>query len=273
MRPAAGHGSTGSLVDQPRRRRSRSDGRRGTRRRSQRRPGADAAIWRDPCNDGWRRSADEAQATVDRVRQVLTRPSAEAGATRSAAVPMGIRRSADFGVVAGIRGPEDPESGGRHRRNRESVLPPARRSRRRTRHRLDGRNVVNFSSYDYLGLNGHPEVVARGQGRDRPLRYVGLRQPPDRRRAAGPSRPRGRAGGAARRRGRVCFVSGHATNVSVIGGLAGRRRTSSSPTRWSTTASSKARSSRAPSASSARTATSRRSSGRCGSIAAGTGAR
>lgn len=44
-------------------------------------------------------SAEEAQATVDRIRQVLTQPSAGVGAARSAAIPVGIRQSADFGSL------------------------------------------------------------------------------------------------------------------------------------------------------------------------------
>ena len=86
---------------------------------------------------------------------------------------------------------------------------------------IDGRTVVNFSSYDYLGLNGHPAVAAAAKAAID--RY-------------GTSVSASRMSGGERQVHRdleralaalhgvedaLAFVSGHATNVSVIGTLLG----------------------------------------------------
>ncbi len=42
---------------------------------------------------------------------------------------------------------------------------------------IDGRELINFSSYNYLGMSGDPAVVAAAQGSDRPLRHQRLGQP------------------------------------------------------------------------------------------------
>ena len=84
---------------------------------------------------------------------------------------------------------------------------------------IDGKSFMNFSSYNYLGLNGHPEVSeAAKQAIDRygtsvsASRLVSGERPPHReleRRLAD-------LHGA---EDCVAFVSGHATNVTVIGHL------------------------------------------------------
>src|SRR5262249_17811549 len=86
---------------------------------------------------------------------------------------------------------------------------------------IDGRIVVNFSSYDYLGLNGHPAVAAAAKAAID--RY-------------GTSVSASRMSGGERQVHRdletalaalhgvwdpVAFVSGHAPNVLVIGTLLG----------------------------------------------------
>ena len=84
---------------------------------------------------------------------------------------------------------------------------------------LDGRTVVNFSSYDYLGLNGHPEVTAAAKAAiDRYGTSVSAS------RLTAGERPLHRAlesalANAYAADDALVFVSGHATNVSVIGGL------------------------------------------------------
>ena len=86
---------------------------------------------------------------------------------------------------------------------------------------IGGRTIVNFSSYDYLGLNGHPEVAAAAkQAIDRYGTSVSAS------RLSGGERQvhRDLEAALARLHGSedaLAFVSGHATNVSVIGTLLG----------------------------------------------------
>ena len=86
---------------------------------------------------------------------------------------------------------------------------------------IGGRTIVNFSSYDYLGLNGHPELVAAAkQAIDR----YGTSVSASRLSAGERQVHRDLEAGLARLHGSedaLAFVSGHATNVSVIGTLLG----------------------------------------------------
>ena len=88
---------------------------------------------------------------------------------------------------------------------------------------VDGRLAINFSTYDYLGLNGDPRIVGAAKNAiDRYGTSVGASRP-----TAG-ERPIHRELEAALSRlhgteDAVCFVSGHATNVSVIGSLLNKK--------------------------------------------------
>jgi 8-amino-7-oxononanoate synthase len=88
---------------------------------------------------------------------------------------------------------------------------------------MDGRDVLNFSSYDYLGLNGHPEVVEAAKAAiDQhgiscsASRHVAGERPIHRKleRALADHYSAEDA---------LIFVSGYATNVSVIGQLCGAK--------------------------------------------------
>ena len=86
---------------------------------------------------------------------------------------------------------------------------------------IDGRQVVNFSSYDYLGLNGHPSVVAAAK---EAIDQFGTSVSASRLTAGERQVHRDLEAALARLHGvedALRFVSGHATNVSVIGGLLG----------------------------------------------------
>lgn len=92
-----------------------------------------------------------------------------------------------------------------------------------SRTQIDGRSLINFSSYDYLGLNGHPEVVqAAKDAIDRygiscsASRVVAGERPVHR------SLERALAShyGA---EDSVVFVSGYVTNVGVIAQLVGAK--------------------------------------------------
>ena len=169
------------------------------------------------------RSSDEALDVVNRVRQALAQPSA--GAERppqrppQAAVPEE-RRRFDFGTLpeyemlklqkaAGeIAGIENPFYRLHDGRAAETTS-------------VDGREVVNFSSYDYLGLNGHPDVGAAAKAA---IDKFGTSVGASRLTAGERQVHRDLETLLAELHGvedALSFVSGHATNVSVIGGLLG----------------------------------------------------
>jgi 8-amino-7-oxononanoate synthase len=84
---------------------------------------------------------------------------------------------------------------------------------------IDGRTDINFASYNYLGLNGHPEVSARAKAA---IDHYGVSVSASR--VVAGERPIHRELEAriAKYYGveaSVAFVSGHATNVAAIGHL------------------------------------------------------
>lgn len=88
---------------------------------------------------------------------------------------------------------------------------------------IDGRTLLNFSCYDYLGMNGHPEIVAAAKAAiDRygisasGSRIVSGERPVHR------SLERALADHYGAEEA-VVFVSGYATNVGVIGQLCGAK--------------------------------------------------
>jgi 8-amino-7-oxononanoate synthase len=89
--------------------------------------------------------------------------------------------------------------------------------------RIEGRDLLNFASYDYLGLNGHPAVLAAAKAAidaygvsASASRLVSGERPPHR---ALEQRLAALHGTEAA----LAFVSGHATNVSTIATLCGPR--------------------------------------------------
>jgi 8-amino-7-oxononanoate synthase len=91
------------------------------------------------------------------------------------------------------------------------------------RTQIDGRTLVNFSGYDYLGLNGHPEVAEAAKAA---IDRYGISASASR--VVAGERPVHRALERAladhyRADDSVVFVSGYATNVSVIAQLLGAK--------------------------------------------------
>ncbi len=88
---------------------------------------------------------------------------------------------------------------------------------------IGGRELINYSTYNYLDLNGHPEVsraaidaIAKYGTSASASRIVSGERPPH----------LALEGALAKLHGvedAVAFVSGHATNLSVIATLMGRR--------------------------------------------------
>jgi 8-amino-7-oxononanoate synthase len=92
-----------------------------------------------------------------------------------------------------------------------------------TRSQIEGREVINFSSYDYLGLNGSPAVTAAAKSA---IDRYGVSASASRHVAG--ERPVHRAleGALAAHYGVddcVVIVSGYATNLGVIGQLVGQK--------------------------------------------------
>ncbi len=86
---------------------------------------------------------------------------------------------------------------------------------------IDGREVLNFASYNYLGLNGHPEVIA--QAKAALDRYAVSASAS---RMVGGERPvhlelEERIAGLYGTQAALVFVSGYLTNVAVISCLVG----------------------------------------------------
>jgi 8-amino-7-oxononanoate synthase len=86
---------------------------------------------------------------------------------------------------------------------------------------IDERSYVNFSSYDYLGLNGHEEIIAAAKAA---LDLYGVSASASR--VVAGERPIHRALENAlaehyQQQSAVVFVSGHATNVSTISTIMG----------------------------------------------------
>lgn len=164
----------------------------------------------------------EAQATIDRVRRVLKNPpvatTRQGESARTAAKSGG--RDVNFATlpeyevinlakaVGHIAGLEDPYFRLHDGLARETTS-------------INGRQVVNFSSYDYLGLNGHPDVVAAAKAA---IDQYGTSVSASRLTAGERQVHRELEAALARihdAEAAISFVSGHATNVSVIGGLLG----------------------------------------------------
>jgi 8-amino-7-oxononanoate synthase len=100
------------------------------------------------------------------------------------------------------------------------LMHDARISARTT---IEGRELLNFSCYDYLGLNGHPEIVAAAKAA---IDRYGISASASRHVAG--ERPVHRSLEKAiaehyNADDALIFVSGYGTNVSVIGQLAGAK--------------------------------------------------
>lgn len=166
------------------------------------------------------RRHDTAQETVDRVRRALEQqaPAGERLVPEAAAAVTPDK--ADFSALpeyellkikkafGNITGTENPFYRLHDGRAGETTS-------------IDGRAVVNFSSYDYLGLNGHPEVAARAKAA---IDAYGTTVSASRLSAGERQVHRDLETALARLHGTedaLAFVSGHATNTSVIGELLG----------------------------------------------------
>lgn len=170
--------------------------------------------------DSNERPSKEAQETVNLVRHAFARPKPtfRRTTTSAAAAPVSTQQGFDFGslpeyeqlkiqkAAGAIAGIENPFY----------RLHDVRASDTTS---IDGRTMVNFSSYDYLGLNGHPKVVAAAK---EAIDLYGTSVSASRLTAGERQFHRDLETALAGLHGvddAVTFVSGHATNVSVIGGL------------------------------------------------------
>lgn len=160
-----------------------------------------------------------AQETVDRIRTALTQGGAGRSSNRQNS-PADDRQAFDFrtlpefeihkfikaaGDITGIQNPWYRLHDGRATETTS----------------IAGRTVVNFASYDYLGLNGHPAIDAAAKAA---IDRFGTSVSASRLSAGERQIHRDLEAALARIHGTddaVAFVGGHATNVSVIGQLLG----------------------------------------------------
>ena len=164
--------------------------------------------------------ADEAQETVNRIREALAPVASTADFSPSRGPSSRGWQNFDFGTLpeyellkiqkaAGeIAGIDNPYYRMHDGRAAETTS-------------LDGRQVVNFSSYDYVGLNGHAEISGAAKAA---IDRFGTSVSASRLTAGERQVHRDLECSLARLHGvedSLTFVSGHATNVSVIGGLLG----------------------------------------------------
>ena len=160
-----------------------------------------------------------AQETVDRVRLALGHPTAPQ-AKPSAHATAGERREFDFTTLPEYEILKIWKAVGDLTRigNPFYRLHDGRAGNTTS---IDGRTIANFSSYDYLGLNGHPDVSAAAKTA---IDRFGTSVSASRLSAGERQVHRDLESALARLSGTenaIAFVSGHGTNVSVIGELLG----------------------------------------------------
>lgn len=163
--------------------------------------------------------SNAAQETVDRVRQALGQSTAPQA--RPATGPAtGERREFDFTTLPEYEILKIWKAVG----DLTSIGNPFYRlhdGRAGNTTSIDGRTIANFSSYDYLGLNGHPDVAAAAK---MAIDRFGTSVSASRLSAGERQVHRDLEAALARLSGTedaIAFVSGHGTNVSVIGELLG----------------------------------------------------
>jgi 8-amino-7-oxononanoate synthase len=162
--------------------------------------------------------SNTAQETVDRIRQALgqsaappARPPARAGGART---EFDFSTLPEYEILKIWKAVGDLTNIG----NPFYRLHDGRASNTTS---IDGRTIVNFSSYDYLGLNGHPAVAAAAKAA---IDRYGTSVSASRLSSGERQVHRDLEAALARLSGTedaIAFVSGHATNVSVIGQLLG----------------------------------------------------
>jgi 8-amino-7-oxononanoate synthase len=164
----------------------------------------------------------EAEDIVNRVRRALTH--APSGSDPTAAKPsvatVGARQSADFGALPEYELLKIQKAAGEIA-GIENPFYRLHDGRAAATTSMEGREVVNFSSYDYLGLNGNPAIGAAAKAA---IDRYGTSVSASRLTAGERQVHRDLEAALAQLHGvedAVTFVSGHATNVSVIGGLLG----------------------------------------------------
>lgn len=167
-----------------------------------------------------RQRSNAAQETVDRIRQALVGQSTAPQGRPASGPATGGRREFDFTTLPEYEILKIWKAVG----DITKISNPFYRlhdGRAGNTTSIDGRTVTNFSSYDYLGLNGHPDVAAAAK---EAIDRFGTSVSASRLSAGERQVHRDLEAALARLSGTedaIAFVSGHGTNVSVIGELLG----------------------------------------------------
>lgn len=164
--------------------------------------------------------SDEAGAIVDRVRNALKRTPRDVGKAVPSVRDLSSsrREGCDFGALPEFEQLKIQKAAG-ELLGLENPFYKSHDIRASVTTIIGGESLTNFSSYDYLGLNGHPEIVKAAKDA---IDDLGTSVSASRLTAGERKIHRDLERSLAELHGTedaISFVSGHATNVSVIGGL------------------------------------------------------
>lgn len=166
-------------------------------------------------SDGQRLSAGERAALIASMRS-----SAPAAETRAAAPAADPRWDTSFATLPAYRMVKTQRAAG-ELIGLSSPFHRLHQSRSGARAVIEGRECLNFASYDYLGLNGHPEITAAvAEAAERWGTSVSASRLTAGERPAHRDLERALAE-VYDTEAALVFVSGHATNVTAIAALLG----------------------------------------------------
>jgi len=155
-------------------------------------------------------------------RRVEAMQRRAATASRAVSAPLPVNKATDFSTLPGYDELRLYRSVG-DKFGIENPYFRVHEGRAGAHSRIGGQDVLNFSSYDYIGLNGHPEIITAAKAA---IDSYGVSASASRHVAGERPVHHGLERALASHYGvddSLIFVSGYATNLGVIGHLVGPR--------------------------------------------------